>query len=1305
MKPPKHFRIPLVAAVALTAWAITTTVRADFASEVLSHAPVGYWRFNETDPMPPEIYAANAGSFGTAGNGRYINVTRTQPGAIPSDPAGRCAVIPNANGGWGGSARVRIPWQADLNTAGAFSVEFWAKPAITSAIACPASSVDFNTTPRYGWLFYQGGPLLADGNGWFFRIYHTGTGGNSLAAVDLAIDTDHWYHVVGVYDGAGSIKLYVDGAVAATTPVDGTFTPNASRTDVPMTFGGRADGLSGDYGWGGQMDEVAYYTKALSDADVLAHYQAGRAATPPQPYETVVKSSGPAVYLRLDEPPYEPLIAVNSGTLGAAGNGIYQIGTASGLPGPRMPSVTGFNEENKAAGFNGISGSVTIPGLPINTDTVTMLCWLKRDGTQPARAGIMHNRKVSEPQVKATGLGFIDNGLGLCYNWEDHGEAYNFSPAEFVPPDQAWTFFAVTVEPEHAVMYMGTAAGLIASTNVYAHTAHDFSGTTIELGWDNYQTTRIYRGALDEFAMFDKALSYDQVKALFDAALPGVLSITRAPADPVFEGMSVTFQTGVAGSAPITYQWRKDGQNLAGQTGATLVLANAQVADSGSYDVVATAGGRELISEALALTVQTSPPIITQTPQSAVRFVNGTVTFQVAAIGSHPFTYQWEFNDAPIPGATGPALVMKDLTPADAGTYTVVITNPYGAFDASATLAILAPSKLAATATDLGPVGYWRLDETSGAVAYDYWGGRDGAVRSGATINGTGPVPPDFQGFDAENKAYSFNNSGMVEVLDPLNLNSATITIVAWIKPNGAQEDYDGLVFCRGGNTVAGLDYQTGGQIGYHWNDAAETYNFQSGMYPLDGVWNFVALVVEPTQATVYCDDGTGLYYNINTVNHATEEFNGTLRFASDSGTGRFFNGMIDDVVIYDRPLTEAEIASLNTAGRTGAYAGPIPATIVAQPKSDIIQVGAPFTLNVQATGSVPLTFQWQKDGADIPGAVRSSYALAAASYADAGTYTVKVSNAGRSVTSSPATLGVKPPPEFINLADGLVLHLKFDGDYQDGSGRGNHGTKVGEPVFVPGKLGQALEYNTITAEGVYNHVTLGTPADLAFGADVDFSVSMWVKYSGLPGDLPFISNTQSSMGGAGFTICPAYNQTGLWWGLNDFDTPAAWPGVGYQGDTASVLNDGQWHNIVVAFDRQGDATTYIDGMLKDVRSLAGTWNVTTGTPINIGQASGTYGEDGTFQIDDVGVWRRALSTYESQAIYTVGQKGLSFDTAGPVTITISKTDTGLSLMWQAGTLESADAVQGPYTPVAGAKAPYLAVPTSGTAKFYRVKL
>ena len=44
-----------------------------------------------------------------------------------------------------------------------------------------------------------------------------------------------------------------------------------------------------------------------------------------------------------------------------------------------------------------------------------------------------------------------------------------------------------------------------------------------------------------------------------------------------------------------------------------------------------------------------------------------------------------------------------------------------------------------------------------------------------------------------------------------------------------------------------GLDYQsTTDQLGYHWNDAANTYNWESGLYPAHDQWNFVALVVEP---------------------------------------------------------------------------------------------------------------------------------------------------------------------------------------------------------------------------------------------------------------------------------------------------------------------------------------------------------------------------------------------------------------------------------------------------------------------------
>ncbi|HPY30234.1 MAG TPA: hypothetical protein PLT00_06715 [Verrucomicrobiota bacterium] len=66
---------------------------------------------------------------------------------------------------------------------------------------------------------------------------------------------------------------------------------------------------------------------------------------------------------------------------------------------------------------------------------------------------------------------------------------------------------------------------------------------------------------------------------------------------------------------------------------------------------------------------------------------------------------------------------------------------------------------------------------------------------------------------------------------------------------------------------------------------------------------------------------------------------------------------------------------------------------------------------------------------------------------------------------------------------------------------------------------------------------------------------------------------------------------------------------------------------------------------------------------------------------------------------------GKSFDTYGPATLQIIPTGPELELIWQAGTLEQADEVNGQYTPVPGAVAPYYKVTPGAVRKFYRIKL
>jgi len=285
------------------------------------------------------------------------------------------------------------------------------------------------------------------------------------------------------------------------------------------------------------------------------------------------------------------------------------------------------------------------------------------------------------------------------------------------------------------------------------------------------------------------------------------------------------------------------------------------------------------------------------------------------------------------------------------------------------------------------------------------------------------------------------------------------------------------------------------------------------------------------------------------------------------------------------------------------------------------------------------------------------------------------------------------------------VLHLKFDGDYKDASGRGNHGTPQGSPQIVGGPIGTgAVHYNTDKDAAVFNYVALGTPADLSFDANTSFSVAYWVRFTGIPGDLPFFCSSANSYGSPGLTFAPSYNQGG--WSY--------WVG----GETGSVglygprnsLNDGNWHSLVHVFDRSANAVTFLDGVQVDVRSLVGVGAVNSGNQFCVGQdPSGAYPESGSADLDDLGVWRRALTDFEAQSIYIVGKGyGRSFDTVGPQSVTLGYSHTGntLGLTWSTGVLQSADAVTGPWTAVSGANPPsYSTATTSADRKYYRVKV
>jgi hypothetical protein len=85
-----------------------------------------------------------------------------------------------------------------------------------------------------------------------------------------------------------------------------------------------------------------------------------------------------------------------------------------------------------------------------------------------------------------------------------------------------------------------------------------------------------------------------------------------------------------------------------------------------------------------------------------------------------------------------------------------------------------------------------------------------------------------------------------------------------------------------------------------------------------------------------------------------------------------------------------------------------IPPTISTQPQDKTINKGQNTTFTVSAKGTAPLTYQWQRNGVDIPGATANSYKTPPATLTDNGTtFRVKVTNSGGSITSSSVTLTV----------------------------------------------------------------------------------------------------------------------------------------------------------------------------------------------------------------------------------------------------------------------------------------------------------
>ena len=172
-------------------------------------------------------------------------------------------------------------------------------------------------------------------------------------------------------------------------------------------------------------------------------------------------------------------------------------------------------------------------------------------------------------------------------------------------------------------------------------------------------------------------------------------SITSQPANQtVAAGQPATFSVTATGTAPLAYQWKKNGAAIGGANSATYTTPATTSGDNGAqFTVTVTNSVSSATSNAAQLTVNV-PPSITAQPANQTVNAGQTATFKVTATGTGTLSYQWKKNGATIGGATSASYTTPATIASDNGaSFSVTVTaSSVSVTSNSATLTVNVPA-------------------------------------------------------------------------------------------------------------------------------------------------------------------------------------------------------------------------------------------------------------------------------------------------------------------------------------------------------------------------------------------------------------------------------------------------------------------------------------------------------------------------------------------------------------------------------------------------------------------------------------
>ena len=431
---------------------------------------------------------------------------------------------------------------------------------------------------------------------------------------------------------------------------------------------------------------------------------------------------------------------------------------------------------------------------------------------------------------------------------------------------------------------------------------------------------------------------------------------THPESQTVAQGSSVTLSVSVYGALPFTYQWQYNGTDMIGETADSLTLTDLQFSDAGDYSVRVSNNIGSITSNPAKVVVAESPSILTH-PVSQIVLPGTSVTLQVLAAGTEPFTYQWLHNDIEIEDATSETLTIPSVFITDLGDYSVRVANAVGIIlSQSAQLSFsVAFDQIFIDNHSFESPSLGDGDLTDNSIP--------GWTGSGSSYHVINPI-----------NAYFGNTSDSSTGTNPIDGQNAAAL-------NESTRISQDLGVVLKANSEYTLVYLAGHRINVSFGEpfvrllAGSSSLAESFPLPPEGEFIESSMVYQapPNGGLI----GQPLRVEI-------------------IGSGPGFQAWFDNLRLLTREIPAEPI-------------------ITKQPESKVILTGTTNSLTVEVQGAAPFSYQWQFNGTDIVDATSPTLILEEAQLSDSGDYTVVVANTYGNVTSAPAIVTVADPPSIVS--------------------------------------------------------------------------------------------------------------------------------------------------------------------------------------------------------------------------------------------------------------------------------------------------